>query len=225
MIFFIYYYLLAGLCELKNLHELDLCGNLFEGNLPQCFNSLSSLKLLDISSNQFTRILPPSLIANLTSLEYVDFSHNKFEGAFSFSSFSSHTKLEVVKFICNNERFEMETEDPMGWIPMFQLRVIVLSSCNINRPKGRVVPGFLLHQRRLGVIDLSHNSLGGQFPNWLIESSTMLEALILRNNSFGGTISMPRHRHANLKWLDMSENHIIGSIPGDIQKFFLIQRI
>ncbi|KVH98057.1 Leucine-rich repeat, typical subtype [Cynara cardunculus var. scolymus] len=67
------------LCELKNLQELYLSHNMFERNLPHCFNSLSSLKLLDISSNQFTGTLPPSLITNLTSLEYVDFSDNKFE--------------------------------------------------------------------------------------------------------------------------------------------------
>ncbi|KVH75742.1 Leucine-rich repeat-containing protein [Cynara cardunculus var. scolymus] len=211
---------ILGLCELKNLWELDLSHNMFEGNLPHCFNSLSSLKLLDISSNQFTGTLPPSLIANLTSLEYVDFSDNKFEGAFSFSSFSSHKKLEVVIFKCNNDKFEMETEEPMGWIPMFQLKALVLSGCNLNRPKASVVPGFLLQQRMLRMIDLSHNSLRGQFPNRLIENNTMLEALILRNNSFGGTISMPLHTHANLIWLDMSENQILRTIPGDIHKFF-----
>ncbi|KVH75741.1 Leucine-rich repeat-containing protein [Cynara cardunculus var. scolymus] len=108
----------------------------------------------------------------------------------------------------------------MGWIPKFQLKVLVLSRCIINRLKGSVVPGFLLHQCMLRAIDLSHNSLRGQFPNWLIENSTMLETLILRNNSFGGTISMPLHTHANLTWLDMSENMILRTIPGDIEKFF-----
>ncbi|KAJ9560524.1 hypothetical protein OSB04_005684 [Centaurea solstitialis] len=212
---------LLGLCELKNLQELDLNGNKFHGKLPQCLNSLSSLKLLDISSNQFTGTLPPSLIANLTSLEYVDFSDNQFEGTFSLSSFSGHTKLEVVRFRCNSsDKFEMEAEEPMGWIPMFQLKVLLLPGCNINRHKESVVPGFLLHQRRLQVIDLSHNSLEGQFPKQLIENNTMLKALVLRNNSFGGTICMPMRRHANLTWLDMSENDMIGTIPSDIQKFF-----
>ncbi|KAJ9561328.1 hypothetical protein OSB04_006488 [Centaurea solstitialis] len=211
---------LLGLCELKNLHELDLSHNMFNGSVPQCFNRLSSLAMLDISSNRFTGTLTPSPIANLTSLEYVDFSDNKFEGIFSFSSFSGHTKLEVVRFICNSDKFEMEAEEPMGWIPMFQLKVLLLPGCNINRHKESVVPGFLLHQRMLQVIDLSHNSLEGQFPKQLIENNTMLKALVLRNNSFGGTICMPMRRHANLTWLDMSENHMNGTIPVDIQKFF-----
>ncbi|KAI3684317.1 hypothetical protein L6452_33539 [Arctium lappa] len=208
-----------GLCELKNLYELDLSHNMFDGEVPQCFNSLSSLKLLDISSNQFTRISMSSPIANLTSLEYVDFSNNKFEGSFSFKSLANHAKLEVVVFICDNGKFEVETEEPRGWIPMFQLKVLVLSNCNVNRAKGSVVPGFLLHQHKLRVLDLSHNSLVGEFPNWLIKNNTMLEGISLRNNSFGGYISMLPYKNANTRRLDMSRNHMNGTIPHDIQKF------
>ncbi|KAI3802630.1 hypothetical protein L1987_30770 [Smallanthus sonchifolius] len=207
------------LFELKNLRELDLSSNNFVGNLPKCFNMQSSLKFLDVSSNQFTGVLPPSLIANLTSLEYVDFSHNKFEGPFSLSSFSNHTKLEVVAFISDNDKFEVETEEPIGWTPMFQLEVLVLSNCKINRLKGSVIPGFLLHQHKLKKLDVSHNSLEGQLPNWLIKNNTMLEVLNLRDNSFDSVFSMPFYRNPNTRWLDMSGNNIIGTIPKDIQKF------
>lgn len=143
---------------LKNLLELDLSQNMLTGNLPECLNKLSFLKLLDISSNQFTGIPLRSLIANLTSLEYVDFSHNNFEGSFSFSSFSSHSNLEVVKFINNNDKFEVETEDPTGWIPLFELKFLMLPNCNMNRNKGSVIPSFLVHQHKLQVLDMSHNS-------------------------------------------------------------------
>ncbi|KAJ9560151.1 hypothetical protein OSB04_005311 [Centaurea solstitialis] len=208
-----------GLCELNNLHELDLSQNMLSGSLPLCFNHLSSLKLLDISSNQFTGIPMPLLIANLTSLEYIDFSNNKFEGSFAFSSFSNLKKLEVVRFVCHSDKFMVETEEPTGWIPMFQLKVLVLSSCAINGPTRSVVPRFLLHQRELVVLDLSHNSLEGHFPNWLIENNTMLKALILRNNSFSGIILMPLRRNANTRWLDMSENHMNGTIPHNFPRF------
>ncbi|XP_052621427.1 receptor-like protein 56 [Lactuca sativa] len=208
-----------GFCELKNLRELDLSDNMFDGSLPQCFSSLSSLKLLDISSNQFTGKLLPSLIANLTSLEYVDFSHNKFEGSFSFSSFSNHTKLEVVVFSSDNNKFEVETEEPIGWIPMFQLKILALSNCNVNRRKGQVVPRFLLHQRELILVDVSHNSLEGQFPNWLIDNNVNLQILNLRNNSFGGIILMPLLTNSNMNGLDISENHMNGTIPEEMQKF------
>ncbi|CAI9267410.1 unnamed protein product [Lactuca saligna] len=201
-----------GLCELKNLIELDLSYNMMHGSLPQCFNNLSSLKLLGVSSNQFSGILVPSLIANLTSLEYIDFSHNTFKGSFSFSSFSNHSKLEVIRFLSNNENFEVETKEPIGWIPMFQLQILKLSNCNMKMP-----PGLLLHQHKLRRIDMSQNSLEGQFPNWLIKNNINLELLNLTHNFFG---SMPLYRNANMRWLDMPGNHMIGIIPDSIPRFF-----
>ncbi|XP_076893805.1 cuscuta receptor 1-like [Bidens hawaiensis] len=209
---------IEGFCNLKNLNELDLSGNMFEGNLPECFNTLSSLKFLDISSNRFTGRLSLSLIANLTSLQYVDFSDNKFEGRFSFSSFSNHTKLEVVNFINSNDMFEIDTEEPIGWIPLFQLKVLVLPNCNINRPKGSVLPGFLEKQHKLQLLDMSQNSMQGQFPNWLIKNNTMLEVLNLQNNLIHGSI-MLSSTNLNIKLLDISGNLLTGVIPIHIQKF------
>ncbi|KAF5808201.1 putative non-specific serine/threonine protein kinase [Helianthus annuus] len=208
-----------GICELKNLHELDLSANMFGGNLPECLKTLSSLRLFDISSNRFSGMLLPSLIANLTSLEYIDVSHNKFEGSFSFSSFSNHTKLEVVELTSDNDNFMVETEEPIGWTPMFQLVVLVLSNCNVNRAKGSVLPGFLVNQHKLQVLDISHNSIQGKLPNWLIKNNTMLELLNLRNNSFCHNFLMPFYRNPNIWWLDLSGNLMIGVIPKDIQKF------
>ncbi|KAF5808155.1 putative non-specific serine/threonine protein kinase [Helianthus annuus] len=207
-----------GFCGLLNLQELDLQENMFNGNIPECFNTLSSLKMFDISSNLFTGTLSPSLMANLTSLQYVDFSYNKFEGPFSFSSFSNHTKLKVVKFISDNDMFEIETEDPTGWIPMFQLKVLVLSNCNINRAKGNVFPSFLVKQRNLRVLDMSHNSMKGQLPNWVIKHNPMLEVLILRNNLFYGTIMLFRTNH-NIRLFDLSGNLLTGVVPKFLQRF------
>ncbi|KAI7728649.1 hypothetical protein M8C21_007269 [Ambrosia artemisiifolia] len=206
------------LCELKNLLELDLSNNMFDGNLPKCFSRLSCLKMFDISSNQFTGILPPSLIMNLKYLEYIDFGLNKFEGSFSFSSLCNHTKLEFFKHESGNEKLKVETEEPIGWIPMFQLKVLALRNWNIKRFKGSVVPSFLLHQHKLQALDMSHNSLEGEFPNWLLENNTKLESLTLRNNSLQGVLPM-EYLNANMKNLDMSGNHITGIIHNDIQKF------
>ncbi|KAL8209354.1 hypothetical protein R6Q57_006086 [Mikania cordata] len=206
-----------GFCDLKNLHELDLSNNMFEGNLPKCFSGLSSLKFFDIRSNQFTGIIPPSLIVNLTSLEYVDFSFNKFEGSFLFSLFSNHKKLQFFQFESGSEKIEVETEEPIGWIPMFQLKDLVLSNCIKKRPNGSVVPSFLLHQHKLQVLDLSHNSLEGQVPNWLFKNNKNLGILKLNDNSFRGVIHM-RYK-SNINWLDMSGNHITGTIPDNLQSF------
>ncbi|KAD4585445.1 hypothetical protein E3N88_23046 [Mikania micrantha] len=206
-------------CKLKNLHELDLSHNMLDGMLPECLNRLSFLKFFDISSNQLTGVLLPYMITNLTSLEYVDFSHNKFEGSFSLSWFSNHTKLEYVAFSSDNDKFEVETEEPAGWTCMSQLKVLILSRCNLKSHKGSVIPSFLLHQHKLRELDMSHNSLKGQFPDWLIKNNTLLRFLNLRDNSFGGIVSTSFHRNPHkLQWLDVSGNHMIGHISNDIHE-------
>ncbi|KAJ9560622.1 hypothetical protein OSB04_005782 [Centaurea solstitialis] len=209
------FFYFSGFCELQNLHELDLSDNNFEGEFPPCFNSSSPLKLFDISLNQFSGNISSLPISNVTSLEYIDLSHNKFEGLFSMSSLFNHTKLEVVEFISDNDKFEVETEEPLGWMPMFQLKVLVLSNCNLNKG-SRIVPSFLLQQYKLHMVSLSHNSLNGTFPNWLIENNTKLEYVNLKNNSFGGTIRMPPYQNVNTWHLDVSANHLTGIIPSHL---------
>ncbi|KAD4585371.1 hypothetical protein E3N88_22972 [Mikania micrantha] len=191
---------------------------MFDGKLPECFNRLSSIKLFDISSNQLTGVPLPSLITNLTSLEYIDFRNNKFEGSFSLSWFSNLTNLEFVAIGSDNENFEVEIEEPVGWTCMFQLKVLILSHCNLNKHKGSVIPSFLLHQYKLRELDMSHNSLKGQFPDWLIKNNAMLQVLILGDNSFSGKLSASFHRNPNTKWLDVSRNNMMGLIPNDIQE-------
>ncbi|KAL8252241.1 hypothetical protein R6Q59_035934 [Mikania micrantha] len=206
-----------AICKLTNLHELDLSYNMFTGKLPECFNRLPSLKLFDISSNQLTGVIPPSLITNLTSLEYVDFRSNKFQGSFSMSWFSNHTKLVFVAFPGDNDKFKVETEEPIGWTSVFQFEVLILSNCNLNMHKGSVIPSFLIHQHKLWELDMSHNFLEGQFPDWLIKNNTKLNVLNLRDNSFSGILSTSEYRNPNTRFLDVSGNHMIGPIPSDIQ--------
>ena len=152
----------VGFCQFNKFQELDLSYNLFQGILPPCLNNLTSLRLLDLSSNLFSGNLSSPLLPNLTSLEYIDLSYNQFEGSFSFSSFANHSKLQVVILGRDNiyeevgrdtNKFEVETEYPVGWVPLFLLKALVLSNCKLIGD-----PGFLRHQLRLTVFDLSHNN-------------------------------------------------------------------
>ena len=96
------------------------------------------------------------------------------------SSFAHLSKLKTI--VLSNNDLEVETEYP----PLnssFQLEHLLLSNCKLNRRTG-VIPHFMHGQHDLTQVDLSHNHLSGRFPVWLLESSTRLELLDLRNNSF-----------------------------------------
>ena len=208
------YTFFAGLCELKKLEELDLSLNSFEGILPPCLNNLTSLRLLDLSQNLLTGSISSSLIAGLSSLVYIDLSHNHFEGSFSFSSFANHSKLEVVEFTNDNNKFEIETEHST-WVPMFQLKVLIISNCNLNKLTGGI-PKFLQYQYSLTIVDLSLNNLSGSFPNWLLENNRDLKFLNLRHNSFMGQIHLTCCPNIYLDWMDISDNLFNGQLQENI---------
>ncbi|XP_028071234.1 receptor-like protein 14 isoform X1 [Camellia sinensis] len=209
---------IQGLCKLKKLEELDLSQNCFEGILPPCLSNLTSLKFFDISLNQFTGNISSSLFGSLNSLEYISLSHNRFEGLFSFRSFANHSNLEVVELISDNDKFEVETEFT-DWIPMFQLKVLVLSNCNLNKLSGDV-PKFLLYQNKLMAVDLSHNNLTSSFPNWLLVNNTRLAYLALQNNSFVNLFFLPQYCYISTYDIDVSDNHLSGQIQANIGDMF-----
>ncbi|XP_075665193.1 receptor-like protein 15 isoform X1 [Castanea sativa] len=203
-------------CALKKLEEIDLAGNDFEGMLPPCLKNLTSLSYLDISHNQFNGNLSSSPIASLTSLEYIDLSYNLFEGLFSFNIFANHSQLKVIQFLSDNNKLDIETENH-SWDPLFQLKVLVLSNCNLNRLTGNF-PKFLLDQYELEVVDISHSKLNGSFPIWLLENNTGLQLLNLQSNSFTGEFHLSDH-YMNLRWLDLSDNHFDGKLQKNIGKW------
>ncbi|XP_050285641.1 receptor like protein 21-like isoform X2 [Quercus robur] len=204
------------MCALKKLEELDLSGNNFEGILPPCLTNLTSLRLLDISYNRFSGNLSLSPIASWTSLEYIDLSYNLFEGLFSFGLFANHSKLKVIQLFSDNNKLDIKTENP-NWDPSFQLKVLLLSNCSLNKPTGNI-PKFLFNQHELEVVDLSHNKLNGSFPIWLLENNTRLQLLSLRSNSFAGQFHLPSYRSMYLRWLDVSDNNLDGQLQENIGK-------
>ncbi|KAF5464162.1 hypothetical protein F2P56_014258 [Juglans regia] len=204
-------------CTLNKLEELDLSGNGFEGILPPCINNMTSLRFLDVSENHFEGDISSYVVASQTSLEYIDFSYNQFEGLLSLSLFANHSKLEVIRFFNENKKLEIETENPAGWVPLFQLKVLQMTNCSLNKLASNI-PTFLLNQHELEVIDLSYNKLNGSFPNWLLENNTRLKGLDLRDNFFVGHLHFQLQQHTYISRMDVSNNHMEGKLQENIGK-------
>ncbi|XP_019159895.1 PREDICTED: probable LRR receptor-like serine/threonine-protein kinase At4g36180 [Ipomoea nil] len=199
-------------CKLKNLEELDLSHNYgLEGVLPPCFTNLTSLRLVDLSTNKFKGEIS-FIFPNLKYLEYIRLGDNHFKGKFSFSLLANHSKVKLVE-ILNNDNLEVETEDS-NWVPEFQLEVLVLSRCNLNKQSLKV-PTFLAYQSRLKLLDLSHNNLRGGFPDCVIKNNSQLEVLKLSNNSLEGQLHL-QHLNTSILWMDVSENQLRGRLEENL---------
>ncbi|KAG7572190.1 Leucine-rich repeat [Arabidopsis suecica] len=194
------------ICEMKNLRELDLRANYVVGQLPLCLGSLKMLQVLDLSSNQLSGNLPSSF-SSLESLEYLSLLDNNFTGLFSLNPLTNLTKLKVFKLSSTTDMVQVVTES--NWEPKFQLSVVVLRFCNLEK-----IPSFLVYQNNLRLVDLSSNRLSGDIPTWLLVNNPELEVLQLRNNSFT-FFQMPTIVH-NLLVLDFSANNIGGLFPDNI---------
>ncbi|KAG5564267.1 hypothetical protein RHGRI_000462 [Rhododendron griersonianum] len=200
---------IEGLCELKKLRELDVTQSDFGETLPWCLANLTSLRLLDLTSNHFFGNIARSPLINLTSLEYLAISNNDFEVPISFKSFFNHSKLVFIESLNN---MLLEEEDFPVTSPNFQLIGLRLSNSQHGHIT-RLFPRFLYHQHDLILVELSKTDFTGKFPYWLLDNNTRMETLILSYNSFGGPLLLPSRHTRNLFTLDISNNHLEGFLP------------
>ncbi|KAG5564268.1 hypothetical protein RHGRI_000463 [Rhododendron griersonianum] len=205
---------IEGLCELKKLRELDVSGSDFGETLPWCLANLTSLRLLDLTSNHFTGNIARSPLINLTSLEYLAISDNDFEVPISFKSFFNHSKLVFIESLNN---MLLEEEDFLATSPSFQLIGLCLSSSEHGHIP-RSFPRFLYHQHDLIMVKLS--DFTNKFPYWLLDNNTRMEILFLSYNSFGGQLLFPSHPMRNLIMLDITNNHLEGFLPFKLASSF-----
>ncbi|CAN6694216.1 unnamed protein product [Malus baccata var. baccata] len=87
--------------QLHLVHNLDLRGNYFSGNIPEQLSNLNNLENLHLSMNHLSGNIPLSL-ASFNFLKYFNVSYNNLEGpiptstqlqSFNASAFEGNTKL------------------------------------------------------------------------------------------------------------------------------------
>ncbi|XP_028110614.1 putative receptor-like protein 16 [Camellia sinensis] len=230
-----------GWCELSNLQELDLSENGFNGMLPSCLEDLTSIRILDLSFNQFIGNLTSSPLSNLTALEYLILSYNHFESQSHLFHFVTIQSLSNNHMSGKLPRWMGNMSDLMG-ISMFsnhfegpipvefcKLGNLEFLDLSVNNLSGSIPSCFnqstvkhvhlnrnqlsgLMAHTALVTLDLSDNHLTGTIPSW-IGSLHVLSILPLKFNNFEGEIPSQLCQLKQLSILDLSENNFSGSIP------------
>ena len=151
------------ICKASSMKILDLSHNNFGGMLPHCLGNFSKdLSVLNLRRNQFHGIIPQTFLKG-NSIRTLDFNNNQLEGLVPRSLIICR-ELEVLDLGSNkiNDTFPHW----LGALP--KLQVLVLRS---NRFHGYI--GFSKIKSpfiSLRIIDLAHNDFEGDLPEMYLRS-------------------------------------------------------
>ncbi|GJM95582.1 hypothetical protein PR202_ga12342 [Eleusine coracana subsp. coracana] len=215
--------------ELGHLHLLTFLAlgrNKLSGPIPQSIFNLSSLEIVSLESNYLSMPYLPSDLGNtLHNLQRLYLDYNNFRGSIppslsnathlvdldlSSNSFAGHvpTTLGTLRkpSWLNLEYNNIIAKDKQSW--MFIDALANCSSLNVlalfqNQLKGELPSSVGNLSSQLQYLLLGQNELAGHVPS-SIGNLQGLTSLGLDSNNFDGTI------------LDISDNHLNGSMPVDL---------
>ncbi|KAH0986128.1 hypothetical protein GBA52_013305 [Prunus armeniaca] len=222
----------ASIGNLSSLKTLDLSSNNMNGSIPESLGKLSELVKLDLSWNSWEGILKEAHFINLTRLKAISISNTIYAKPMSLvlnvaydwvPPFKLHTlnigdcsvghgfwvllqsQTELVYVSLRNTFISDSISEE--WLSKISSQVKYLD-LSYNNFSGRLP--LQLKFPKLYRINLGHNQLEGPLPIWPTNASF----LDLQSNLFSGPIPsnldqlMPELTH-----LDVSENHLNGTIP------------
>ncbi|XVF06859.1 hypothetical protein REPUB_Repub06bG0087400 [Reevesia pubescens] len=160
-----------SLLNLKSLQYLALSlNNHNDISIPEFLGSLKNLRYLNLSKAEFSGVIPASL-GNLSSLQFLDVSSE-------FGILSSDS-LEWVAGLVSFKNLAMNKVDlsivGSGLVGMLSrlsfLNELHLSECQLSGSVSSLNP---VNLTSLSVLDLSSNSFSSEFPDWLVNISSLI---------------------------------------------------
>ncbi|CAK9268839.1 unnamed protein product [Sphagnum jensenii] len=222
------------------LETLLINNNHFSGKLPNFSTffvqpaGLSTITNLDLSNNQFSGIIPPSIWNISTNLTFLNLSGNNFSGNLppvtnpqNFLETLSMSKNQLNGELPNLSSFpQLKTLDlsynqfngtisPSVWNNISKLNVLNLSN---NKLYGKLptMKDLQYCPNSLKSLNLGGNNLTGLFPSNLFNCSFMLQEVNFDNNNFNGVLDLQINltkQLVNGTLISMVNNNIIQLNP------------
>ncbi|KAJ9678813.1 hypothetical protein PVL29_020879 [Vitis rotundifolia] len=146
------------ICNMSSLMLLDLSSNNLSGRIPQCLANLSkSLFVLDLGSNNLDGPIPQTCTVP-NNLRVIDLSENQFQGQIP-RSFANCMMLEHL--VLGNNQINDIFPFWLGALP--QLQVLILRSNRFHGAIGSWHSNFRFPKLR--IVDLSDNKFIGDLPS------------------------------------------------------------
>lgn len=212
-----------GVTSLQNLHTFRVIHSGLYGRVPpQMFDSMPSLRVLDLSYNSISilRTIPAS-----TKLEYIDLGLNDI----------SKPSNKILQSISSSSS-EEEVDD--GFIPFENLIRFDMSVNDISGPLDPILQALLppapdqqqkqnnLYISPLEYLDLSANvNLNGTLSGTLFSSFTNLKSILIFLNSMTSTIPSELGLMKDLEVLTLSFNSFSGELPQELASLPKLRRL
>jgi Leucine-rich repeat (LRR) protein len=221
--------------------EIILTDNNLVGFIPTKIDSLTELKVLDLSQNSgLSGSSIPSEIGNLSNLEELNLGFDDLSGTIpnSIWNLSNLVKLileendlsgsipEDIENLTNIELINLSFNELEDTLPNKFDALTNLKYLQVNDNKfDGYIPSSLGSCSLLEYLDLSNQEyLEGEIPDELFNLSN-LEVFILSENEIEGEISSDIDNLSNLKILLLDNNLITGVIPPEIGNLASLERL
>lgn len=185
-------------------------------------NTLPNSRVLDLSGCELNSSIPSLLHKNLTVLENLDLSLNSFQSPAAPNWYWDVTSLKSLKL--TNSRLLGPFPDELG--NLTKLRTLDMGS---NEIQG-MIPSTLNRMCSLQNIYLDGVNISGDIAHLMERipkcSLNSLQELLLDRTNITGTIIESVSNFTALSILDMSNNHLSGSVPvgiGTLQNLTLLR--
>ncbi|KAL4353664.1 hypothetical protein GQ457_06G042910 [Hibiscus cannabinus] len=181
-----------------------LVGEIKSGDFDSVF---PKLRVIDVSNNGFTGLLPSSYLESWTAMKRFHVEHL----SYMQSNLYDHMFMAGLT-IPDEYNYSMTMTNKgikMEYTKILEVFMAIDLSCNEFRGK---IPESVGNLKGLQLLNLSNNLLVGQIPS-VIGNLTSLEALDLSHNQFAGRIPWQLRQLNFPEVFNVSYNNLSGPIP------------